>query len=429
MPSTKRSTPVVKLSKSSKKPQCSSNISSIPSSSLKTNNNAGSSSSSSDSSSDSGSDSTSKSDSSDGNNNDDIAQDDTLEEKGRKEKTRVKIIHILKHCIDPMDQAGCWAVCAVDAFLNINAIETTKLESLEEGYEPAKSDQPFLQAWDQLVLIAPVLETLLMKAHTEKGQMKYADALDKISRSALCARQYHTGIIRRDILDWIIFKDDETYLPKYPKSLRGINHPATLRLIIPQHFQNKIDDPIFIEKLENGRVRIEASEWPAFLYDQDLADVNDIEKGLFTGGTLFSVFFAIFFGIGSAQTGTYQKNSIAARNGMKKVTGRNIAYAAIQARFALSSVEKWNIPDNHFDYVVFYNVFFEDYPKDEHVISILADWNEKVFGHKDGLGGHDTLDLDKLEGEDTEGNEHTTSTTAMARAARKARNTPPTTIA
>ncbi|KAJ3804321.1 hypothetical protein F5876DRAFT_83368 [Lentinula aff. lateritia] len=410
MPSTKWSTPVVKLSKSSKKPRCSSNISSIPSSSLKTNNNDGSSSSSSDSSSDSGSDSTSNSDSSDGNNNDNIAQDDTLEEKGRKEKTRMKIIHIPKHRIDPMDKAGCWAVCAVDAFLNINAIETTKLESLEEGYEPAESDQPFLQAWDQLVLIAPVLETLLMKAHTEKGQMKYVDALDKISRSALCARQYHTGIIH----------------------LSSWHQPATLRLIIPQHFQNKIDDPIFIEKLENGRVRIEVSEWLAFLYDQDLANVNDIEKGLFTGGTLFSVFFAIFFGIGSAQTGTYQKNSIAARNGMKKVTGRNIAYAAIQARFALSSVEKWNIPDNHFDYIVFYNEivdFFEDYPKDEHVVSILADWNEKVFGHKDGLGGCDTLDLDKLEGEDTEGNEHTTSTTALARAARKARNTPPTMIA
>ncbi|KAJ3907059.1 hypothetical protein F5879DRAFT_986876 [Lentinula edodes] len=307
MPSTKRSTPVVKLSKSFKKPRCSSNIHCIPSSSLKTNNNAGSSSSSSDSSSDSGSDSTSDSCSSDGNNNDDITQDDTLKEKGRKEKTRVKIIHIPKHRIDPMDKAGCWAVCAVDAFLNINSIETTKLESLEEEYEPAESNQPFLQAWDQLVLIAPVLETLLTKAHTEKSQMK------------------------------------------------------------------------FIEKLENGRVCIEASEWPAFLYDQDLADVNDIEKGLFTDGTLFSVFSAIFFGISSAQTGTYQKNSIAARNGMKKVTGRNIAYAAIQTCFTLSSVEKWNIPDNHFDYVVLYDEivhFFEDYPKDEHVVSILADWNE-----------------------------------------------------
>ncbi|GAW10476.1 hypothetical protein LENED_012746 [Lentinula edodes] len=221
-----------------------------------------------------------------------------------------------------MDKAGCWAVCAVDAFLNINSIETTKLESLEEEYKPAESNQPFLQAWDQLVLIAPVLETLLTKAHTEKSQMKYVDALDK-------------------------------------------------------------------------------------------------------------VFFAIFFGISSAQTGTYQKNSIAAHNGMKKVTGRNIAYAAIQTCFTLSSVEKWNIPDNHFDYVVFYDEivhFFEDYPKDEHVVSILADWNEKVFGHKDGLGGRDTWDLDKSEREDTEGSEHTTSITAMARAAREARNTHPTMI-
>ncbi|KAJ3855110.1 hypothetical protein EV368DRAFT_62692 [Lentinula lateritia] len=193
---------------------------------------------------------------------------------------------------------------------------------------------------------------------------------------------------------------NETYLPKYPKSLHGINHPATLRLIIPQRFQNKVDDSIFIEKLENGRVRIEASEWLAFLYDQDLANVNDIKK----------VFFAIFFGISSAHTGTYQKNSLAARNGMKKVIGRNIAYAAIQWRNGTSQI----IILLTLYSIMKLSTFFEDYPKDEHVVPILADWNEQVFRHKDGLGGRDTLDLDKLEGEDTEGSKHTTSTTAMA---------------
>ncbi|KAJ3964554.1 hypothetical protein EV361DRAFT_811989, partial [Lentinula raphanica] len=68
--------------------------------------------------------------------------------------------------------------------------------------------------------------------------------------------------------------------------------------------------------------------------------------------------------------------------GMKKVTGRNIAYAALQARFALSAVEKWNIPDGHFDYQDFYNEivdYFEEFPEDEQSISTLDYWNRCVF--------------------------------------------------
>ncbi|KAJ3725394.1 hypothetical protein C8R42DRAFT_576528, partial [Lentinula raphanica] len=172
-----------------------------------------------------------------------------------------------------------------------------------------------------------------------------------------------TSIIRRDIIDWMTFEDNDPPLAKLPKSLRGVNHPATRRLI----------------KLQNGTVAIRATDWPAFLYDQWQVDKENIEIGLFTGELLFSVFYAIFFGIGSATSGDYRKNSIAARNGMRKVTGRNIAYAAIQARFALSAIEKWNIEDAHFDYQVFYNEivdFFEEFPEDEQAVWTLEYWNK-----------------------------------------------------
>ncbi|KAJ3816231.1 hypothetical protein F5880DRAFT_1643599 [Lentinula raphanica] len=287
-----------------------------------------------------------------------------------------------------MDKIGRWAVCSINPFLNIPAIEATKFESLEDDYEPDDIDDSLLKTWDQLVVLAPALGHLFKIVHTTRGQIEFASALRKISRSVLSARQYHTGLIRREIIDWISFDKNDPHLAKHPKSLRGVNHPATLRLIIPQCHLSKVNDVEFVEKLQNGSIAIKATDWPAFLYDEDQVNDGDIEEGLFTGPFLFNVFYAIFFGIGSATTGKYQKNSIAAHNGMKKVTGRNIAYAALQARFALSAVEKWNIPDGHFDYQDFYNEivdYFEEFPEDEQSISTLDYWNKSLTDFQESI--------------------------------------------
>ncbi|KAJ3833193.1 hypothetical protein F5878DRAFT_665856 [Lentinula raphanica] len=340
-----------------------------------------------------------------------------------KRKHIVKSKHVVKRRIDPMDKIGRWAVCSISAFLNIPAIDADKFESLNDNYEPDDMDQSFLKAWDQLVVLAPALKELLKNADTEKGQIKYSDALNKISCSVLSARQYHTSIIRRDIIDWMTFEDNDPPLAKLPKSLRGVNHPATRRLIVPQRYFDKLNDPEFLEKLRNGTVAIRATDWPAFLYDQWQVDKENIEIGLFTGELLFSVFYAIFFGIGSATSGDYRKNLIAARNGMRKVTGRNIAYAAIQARFALSAIEKWNIEDAHFDYQVFYNEivdFFEEFPEDEQAVWTLEYWNKCVFNHKDGLAGLETAGSTRSEDEYL--SDIAASTTIIARKARKERN-------
>ncbi|KAJ3724748.1 hypothetical protein C8R42DRAFT_640674 [Lentinula raphanica] len=274
-----------------------------------------------------------------------------------KRKSTVRVIRSRTRHIDPMDKVGRWAICSIDAFLNVQAIEATKLESLENDFEPDDADKLFLKAWDQLVAVAPVIEKLLKKAHTEKGQLKYADPLNKISRSIL--RQYHTSVIRREIIDFISFDDEP--LAKHPKSLRGINHPATLRLIIPHRYRDKVDDLESVQKLQNGSITIRATDRPAFLYNEEQVNDDNIEDGLFTG-------------------------PIVLQHGMRKVTRRNIAY--VQNRFALSAVEKWNIPDGHSDYQVFYNEivdFFEEYPEDKQSVLTLNFWNKEVFGRKDGL--------------------------------------------
>lgn len=45
----------------------------------------------------------------------------------------------------------------------------------------------------------------------------------------------------------------------------------------------------FLAKLANGKVRIEATDWPSFLYDPTKADPDDVEQGLFTGDFLLNV--------------------------------------------------------------------------------------------------------------------------------------------
>lgn len=50
---------------------------------------------------------------------------------------------------------------------------------------PDPVDQVFLDAWDSLKMLCPPLIDRLKKATTEKGQIKYADALKKVRISFL----------------------------------------------------------------------------------------------------------------------------------------------------------------------------------------------------------------------------------------------------
>ncbi|KAG6877069.1 hypothetical protein C0992_010963 [Termitomyces sp. T32_za158] len=101
---------------------------------------------------------------------------------------------------------------------------------------------------------------------------------------------------------------------------------------------------------KNGYI-ITASDWPSFLYDLDLFNGDDQTKGLMRGPLLLKVYRHIFTGPSSALSGhrSATKPCIAHLHGLKEVTGRTIAYAAVQARFALSSVEKWTRKDGNFD--------------------------------------------------------------------------------
>jgi hypothetical protein len=104
-------------------------------------------------------------------------------------------------------------------------------------------------------------------------------------------------------------------------------------------------------KVNDGTIRIRAAEWPAFLYDQKIKYNPEYEDtGLFRGYVLVRVccsllfnicvltlrkaFRHIFTGPSSAIRGHRDatKPSKAQMHGLTAVTGRTIAYAAVQVR-------------------------------------------------------------------------------------------------
>lgn len=188
-----------------------------------------------------------------------------------------KLIWIVfsKRRLDPMDKLGRWAVCSIDAFLNIHTIETVMLESLDDDYEFVNLFTHFNCLWSFTDLKTTTFSISIYGSHLLNshrcsrhswrrpilGKVKldtprlltryvFNPAFDlltfqhllQISKSVMAARQYHTGHIRNEIIGWVDFDNDDPYLPRTPKSLRGINHPATRRLILPQRYVHRMYD-------------------------------------------------------------------------------------------------------------------------------------------------------------------------------------------
>ncbi|KAG6825294.1 hypothetical protein H0H92_004132, partial [Tricholoma furcatifolium] len=110
-------------------------------------------------------------------------------------------------------------------------------------------------------------------------------------------------------------------------------------------------------------------------------DPEDPLKGFMRGYLL--VYRHIFTSPTSAISGNRNatKPSKAFLHSLTSVTGRTLAYAAVQACFAISSVEAWNSCDGPFDYEMFYFnmvAIFEDEPENPWVVETLKWWNQQL---------------------------------------------------
>ncbi|KAG1805228.1 uncharacterized protein BJ212DRAFT_880962 [Suillus subaureus] len=110
---------------------------------------------------------------------------------------------------------------------------------------------------------------------------------------------------------------------------------------------------------------------------------------------------------------------------MSKVDAEHIVYAAVQARFGISSLDKWNDKDGYFHYSDFYtritclihNRNFDG----EWVDSLLAHYNEILFGNENGAKPSHSENIDCSDDDDMIAMERQLA----ARASRASRSTDP----
>ncbi|KAG6839305.1 hypothetical protein C0991_004023, partial [Blastosporella zonata] len=173
--------------------------------------------------------------------------------------------------------------------------------------------------------------------------------------------------------------------PKGFKAARGFSHPVTARHLCGIKMLDTFEDnpDAFMDRVSEGKYKPLTKHWPSFLYDTDEYDPNDPTKGFMRGFLLVRVYCHIFSGLTSAISGHRKatKPSKSHIHGMKHVTGRSIGYAAVQARFALSSCEEWCSEDGKFNlWRLFENIVpvFEDNPDNPWVVETLQWWDRNV---------------------------------------------------
>ncbi|KAK0493704.1 hypothetical protein EDD18DRAFT_1078098 [Armillaria luteobubalina] len=197
------------------------------------------------------------------------------------------------------------------------------------------------------------------------------------------SRGSDTNKVRYDILT-LCLKDPVNTAVTLPiplhKTGQGFNHVDTGRLLCPQIYLEEFNTKYF--SLIRFLV-VMASEWPSFVYDQELYDPKNDEQGLMKGYLLLRVYLHIFCSNGDPRKQDRPKRgSIAKINGILIVSGRQIAYAACQACYALSSKDGWSEQDGAFDLPLFYQSIvdlFESHPEDEWALETLTWWNKYVF--------------------------------------------------
>ncbi|KAI0037656.1 hypothetical protein FA95DRAFT_1614009 [Auriscalpium vulgare] len=186
------------------------------------------------------------------------------------------------------------------------------------------------------------------------------------------------------------------------KSTQGFQCVDTARLMCPFDRLAEFDeDPDgMMQKLQDGTVKATHEEPPSFLYDPAKVNIQEHPlSGLFQGFYLIRTWKLMFLASKSVySTKAKSRPNNATLCGMTSVTERSIAYAAVQARFALSSQPTWTEKDDKFNFKAFFHHLLDFLKLDpEWTKTLLASWNELIFGDKHGLAKDpdDSEDADK----------------------------------
>ncbi|KAJ3761588.1 hypothetical protein EV360DRAFT_67710 [Lentinula raphanica] len=278
-------------------------------------------------------------------------------------------------------------------FVQFRTVVDIKIDHLA-GKELEESDMRWLAVYDVLEAHIPAIGKLIRKSNHTK-----LDALvDLIQEAANQAKHGDTAALRHAIERLLPEDPDERISPRFHdnfKTDRGLNHLATRALLCPQRYIHRIDDNDFLGELINGEITLLAEDFPALMYDQAKVVDPSLENGLLEGYLPIRVARYILNGPSAAiDSSRKKKGSNATKHGITTMTGRLIAYAVIQARFAISAMEEWDNMDGDFDALELYEYIvdiFEDDPEDAKATELIAFWNTAVFDNPAGRDVAKTL--------------------------------------
>jgi len=303
--------------------------------------------------------------------------------------------------------AAHWIPRAIDPFVDLTTAFTAGL-GLEDENGP-EDDSQLVQAMSPedrenhiRVYMACIdlvrgFRALMDEFHEDiSGFAKLVQVMDDHARQA---RSDDTKSLRYEAIQYLLTDTTQSLDPRIatasnsPKRDRGYTHFVTARLLCPARLLMDFDlDPKkFCDDVGAGRITITAADWPAFLYDNEANSysADEIDKGLLRGHFLLRVYRHIFRGPACALDpfSSKGKGGNAKLHGLTQATPRTIAYAAVQARFVLTTRDSWDTitDDDEVDAVELYEnivkLFTMD-PTSQWAIETLDWFTQQVFPNK-----------------------------------------------
>ncbi|KJA13063.1 hypothetical protein HYPSUDRAFT_151997 [Hypholoma sublateritium FD-334 SS-4] len=267
------------------------------------------------------------------------------------------------------------ALCNLHALISNGIIRTgERADEPDEAFTPQERREH--KVYLKLLKSVPGLEERLVNSDSAEEVYAISSMLQK---GASSARSDDTKSLKSAIIDWLT-PPGEPLIPPIARNVkinRGFNHEVTGALLCPAGVD--WSNPEIKSKLRTGEFSIAGDQWPIFLYRSYQYDENDPWEGLLQSQILIKTFKHIFTSPSSVERESKATKSGNARiHGMTSVTRASIAYAATQARFALSSSSVFNRNDKTTDHERFYNSILElleDPEEISEVGNLMIWWN------------------------------------------------------
>ncbi|KAJ7477646.1 hypothetical protein FB451DRAFT_1454487 [Mycena latifolia] len=292
----------------------------------------------------------------------------------------------------------------------------------DEEEEHTVEQERAYNGYKELLRFVPALRKPLMEAEHDD----LVEILNALRSGARNARSDDTKNLKTAIVPWLqkLFPEMAA-LELDSRDERGIYNDFIGALLCPTEYD--FDDEEIRTRIREGdpEFLITANSWFKGLYPHKRFDPDNPDMGLFRNVMLLMVWKYIFTSPISVKTTVHEeaenippsasttppsasaappsalpprlkkkkraapttKRSVASIIGLKRVSGRSIAYAAVQYRVALSDTHHWDEHDGSFDYIQFYNniVDYFEFPPGPvaklEVARLLDWWNINVFDH------------------------------------------------